>query len=65
VLAAVKVVFLHMRHISPELTKSYTKKMAPPLGNQLSSKMFCAFANVYQLPLYHLRQKYSMLPYGI
>jgi AP-1 complex subunit beta-1 len=32
VLAAVKVVFLHMRHISPELLKSYTKKMAPPLG---------------------------------
>jgi AP-1 complex subunit beta-1 len=32
VLAAVKVVFLHMRHISPELHKSYSKKMAPPLG---------------------------------
>lgn len=32
VLAAVKVVFLHMRIISPELIKSYTKKMAPPLG---------------------------------
>jgi AP-1 complex subunit beta-1 len=32
VLAAVKVVFLHMKYISPELTKSYTKKMAPPLG---------------------------------
>lgn len=32
VLAAVKVVFLHMKHISPELLKSYTKKMAPPLG---------------------------------
>jgi AP-1 complex subunit beta-1 len=32
VLAAVKVVFLHMSHISPELLKSYTKKMAPPLG---------------------------------
>jgi vesicle coat complex subunit len=32
VLAAVKVVFLHMRHISPEMMKSYTKKMAPPLG---------------------------------
>jgi len=32
VLAAVKVVFLHMRHTSPELAKSYSKKMAPPLG---------------------------------
>ena len=33
VLAAVKTVFLHMRHIGPELTKSYLKKMAPPLGS--------------------------------
>ena len=32
VLAAVKVVFLHMRHVSPELNKSYLTKMAPPLG---------------------------------
>jgi len=32
VLAAVKVVFLHMKYISPELAKSYLKKMAPPLG---------------------------------
>lgn len=32
VLAAVKAVFLHMRYIGPELTKSYLKKMAPPLG---------------------------------
>lgn len=32
VLAAVKTVFLHMTHISPDLVKSYTKKMAPPLG---------------------------------
>ncbi|KAH3919520.1 hypothetical protein HBI56_027730 [Parastagonospora nodorum] len=37
VLAAVKVVFLHMRYISPELTKSYTKKMAPPLVTLVSS----------------------------
>lgn len=33
VLAAVKVVFLHMRHTSPDLAKSYSRKMAPPLGN--------------------------------
>lgn len=32
VLAAVKVVFLHMKYVSPDLMKSYTKKMAPPLG---------------------------------
>ena len=32
VLAAVKVVFLHMKNISPDLLKSSTKKMAPPLG---------------------------------
>jgi vesicle coat complex subunit len=32
VLAAVKVVFLHMKYVSPELTSSYLKKMAPPLG---------------------------------
>lgn len=41
VLAAVKVVFLHMKHISPELSKSYLKKMAPPLGtyNTLSEEI--------------------------
>ena len=32
VLAAVKCVFLHMRYISPEGSKNYLKKMAPPLG---------------------------------
>jgi len=32
VLAAVKTVFLHMKYISPEASKSYLKKMAPPLG---------------------------------
>jgi AP-1 complex subunit beta-1 len=32
VLAAVKVVFLHMRHINPELRQQYLRKMAPPLG---------------------------------
>ena len=32
VLAAVKVVFLHMKHINPDLAKQYMKKMAPPLG---------------------------------
>jgi AP-1 complex subunit beta-1 len=32
VLAAVKVVFLHMRNLNQELQSSYLKKMAPPLG---------------------------------
>jgi AP-1 complex subunit beta-1 len=32
VLAAVKVVFLHMKNINPELGKQYLRKMAPPLG---------------------------------
>lgn len=32
VLAAVKVVFLHMKYISTEASQSYLKKMAPPLG---------------------------------
>ena len=32
VLAAVKVVFLHMKFIKPETARSYLKKMAPPLG---------------------------------
>lgn len=34
VLAAVKVVFLHMQYVGPELARSYLKKMAPPLGMQ-------------------------------
>ena len=32
VLAAVKVVFLHMQGISPDMAKQYLRKMAPPLG---------------------------------
>lgn len=32
VLAAIKVVLLHMKHINPDLQKTYLKKMAPPLG---------------------------------
>jgi AP-1 complex subunit beta-1 len=37
VLAAVKVVFLHMKHVNAELSRSYLKKMAPPLGMASSS----------------------------
>jgi vesicle coat complex subunit len=32
VLAAVKVVFLHMKNLSQEQQEQYLKKMAPPLG---------------------------------
>lgn len=37
VLAAVKVVFTHMRAINPELVRSYLKKMAPPLVTLVAS----------------------------
>lgn len=35
VLAAVKVVFIHMKYVSPESSKSYLRKMSPPLGLSL------------------------------
>lgn len=35
VLAAVKVVFIHMKALNPELVRSYLKKMAPPLGTYM------------------------------
>lgn len=38
VLAAVKVVFIHMRIISPELVRQYLKKMAPPLVTLVASQ---------------------------
>ncbi|KAI9658118.1 MAG: beta-adaptin [Trizodia sp. TS-e1964] len=38
VLSAVKVVFLHMRFIGPELAKQYSRKMAPPLVTLVSSQ---------------------------
>lgn len=37
VLAAVKVVFLHMKYVSDELSKQYLKKMAPPLVTLVAS----------------------------
>ncbi|KAI4208741.1 MAG: hypothetical protein LQ348_000062 [Seirophora lacunosa] len=37
VLAAVKVVFLHMKYINPEAARSLLKKMAPPLVTLVSS----------------------------
>ncbi|KAL6811646.1 adaptin N terminal region domain-containing protein [Trichoderma camerunense] len=38
VLAAVKVVFIHMKSINPELVRSYLKKMAPPLVTLVASQ---------------------------
>lgn len=38
VLAAVKTVFLHMRNLSPELSRQYLRKMAPPLVTLVSSQ---------------------------
>lgn len=38
VLAAVKVVFLHMQGIAPDMVKQYTRKMAPPLVTLVSSQ---------------------------
>ncbi|EEU45818.1 uncharacterized protein NECHADRAFT_104001 [Fusarium vanettenii 77-13-4] len=37
VLAAVKVVFIHMQALNPELVRSYLKKMAPPLVTLVAS----------------------------
>jgi len=37
VLAAVKVVFLHMKNINSDLSKQYLKKMAPPLVTLVAS----------------------------
>ncbi|RSL97842.1 hypothetical protein CDV31_012836 [Fusarium ambrosium] len=37
VLAAVKVVFIHMKSLNPELVRSYLKKMAPPLVTLVAS----------------------------
>lgn len=37
VLAAVKVVFIHMKMINPELVRQYLKKMAPPLVTLVAS----------------------------
>lgn len=41
VLAAVKVVYLHMQNISEELSRNYMKKMAPPLGRTSHITRFC------------------------
>lgn len=43
VLAAVKVVFLHMKIINPETARSYLKKMAPPLGVFIETEVEACF----------------------
>lgn len=43
VLAAVKVVFLHMRFVNPDLAKTYLRKMAPPLGTYYTSSILGRF----------------------
>ena len=66
VLAAVKAVFLHMRYISPDASRSYLKKMAPPLGIRLSLLIQDnQNANVIQSHLCHLHRRFSMWHYAI
>jgi len=45
VLSAVKTVFIHMQFIGAETKKSYTKKMAPPLGKVYLVVVLDSFAN--------------------
>jgi AP-1 complex subunit beta-1 len=47
VLAAVKAVFLHMKHVSPELRQQYLRKMAPPLGLLFFSACTYRPLNIY------------------
>lgn len=47
VLAAVKVVFLHMKYINPDMAKSYLKKMAPPLGMYQQPTMHAEFVVLF------------------
>ena len=65
VLAAVKVVFLHMRYIGPETARSYLKKMAPPLGLKTRERAQECNTNILQSlsSLHH--QKYNTLLFEI
>jgi vesicle coat complex subunit len=64
VLAAVKVVFIHMRLVNGELVRQYLKKMAPPLG---MSTMECPRSriNLAQSPSSPPPPRCNMLPLGI
>lgn len=50
VLAAVKVVFIHMQNVSPENVRSYLKKMAPPLGKFNDAGLFMTIINSCSYP---------------
>lgn len=65
VLAAIKVVFTHMRSINSELVASYLKKMAPPLGEETLTFFFfptCTNYCMQQSLLLHRRPKSNTLP---
>lgn len=47
VLAAVKVVFLHMKYLKQELSTTYLKKMAPPLGMDRPMGTHAVFADYF------------------
>lgn len=50
VLAAVKVVFIHMQNVSPENVRSYLKKMAPPLGEFNDAGLLMTLINSCSYP---------------
>ena len=62
VLAAVKVVFLHMRFVNADLARIYLKKMAPPLGI-FSSRSKSMVAKTWQSPLYLRNRRCNTSPY--
>jgi vesicle coat complex subunit len=64
VLAAVKVVFLHMRQISQELSRGYLRKMAPPLGMRLCSCNDPGSMLTSQSPLSHPPPKCNTSPFA-
>ncbi|RKF60216.1 AP-2 complex subunit beta [Golovinomyces cichoracearum] len=62
VLAAVKVVFLHMKNISPELNKQYTKKMAPPLADQKQVTLVASAPEVQYVALRNIDLLLQAMP---
>ena len=63
VLAAVKVVFLHMRYVNAEAARGYLRKMAPPLGKLFYFVPHEHLAHFLQSHSSLLHQKYNMLLY--
>jgi vesicle coat complex subunit len=60
VLAAIKVVFIHMKMINPDLVRQYLKKMAPPLGERCRPFKVLHVLTTRKLRSFHPRRKYSM-----